>query len=75
MNREIKKIAVSVGIKDKISFHVARHSFATNYLRMGGNVVYLKKLLGHSDIKTTMIYESITSEEANKEIHLLDDMF
>ncbi|HET8838851.1 MAG TPA: site-specific integrase [Flavobacteriaceae bacterium] len=75
MNRELKVIAKSVGIKEKIHFHIARHSFATNYLRMGGNVAYLQKLLGHANLKTTMIYVSITEEEMNKDINLLDNMF
>lgn len=75
INRELKDIAASVNITKKISFHVSRHSFATNYLRMGGSLVYLKKLLGHSNVNTTMIYESITQEESNKDIHLLDGLF
>lgn len=75
INRELKKIAKAMGIKEKVSFHIARHSFATNYLRMGGDVVYLSKLLGHANIKTTMIYVSITEDEKNRDIHLLDNMF
>ena len=36
--------------------HLMRHSFATNYLRNGGRLAFLKEILGHSSIATTMRY-------------------
>lgn len=75
MNEELKNIMKHLGIKKKISFHCARHSFATNFLRMGGKPEKLQKLLGHSKITTTMIYVHILSAEANEEIFLLDNLF
>ena len=36
--------------------HTLRHAFATNYLRSGGQLVTLQKILGHRTIRTTMIY-------------------
>jgi integrase len=36
--------------------HVLRHTFATHYMKNGGNILDLQKILGHSDIKMTMIY-------------------
>ncbi|ELV8552500.1 tyrosine-type recombinase/integrase [Vibrio fluvialis] len=36
--------------------HVLRHTFATNYMRKGGNILDLKEALGHSKIEVTMIY-------------------
>lgn len=76
INRELKYIAKDAKLEteEKVTFHVARHSFATNYLRMGGQLVYLMKLLGHQNIKTTMIYVDIKEEEMNKDIHLLDNL-
>ncbi|WP_230862107.1 site-specific integrase, partial [Elizabethkingia meningoseptica] len=56
INETIKDICVLLGIKKHVTCHVARHTFATNYLRKGGKVEDLQVLLGHSDIKTTMIY-------------------
>lgn len=75
MNRVIKKVGTLCGITKKISFHVARHTFATNFLRMGGDVVTLKKLLGHGSLKQTMIYVHIVESEANEKIKLMDRMF
>ncbi|WP_372744262.1 tyrosine-type recombinase/integrase [Lutibacter sp.] len=75
INRELKIIFKTLGIRKKISFHVARHTFATSFLRMGGRVEKLQMLLGHSDISQTMIYVHIVSAEANESIHLLDNLF
>lgn len=43
-------------IMKSLSFHVSRDTFATLFIEMGGDVFTLKELLGHSDIRTTMIY-------------------
>src|SRR5690606_1718167 len=64
-NRELKKIAGHLKMAKKLTFHVARHTFATNFLRMGGNVVKLQMILGHSNIRETMIYVHIVEQEAN----------
>ena len=37
-------------------FHALRHTFATHFVRSGGSLVALQRLLGHSDISTSMIY-------------------
>jgi integrase/recombinase XerD len=73
-NRELKEIAKFLNINKKISFHVSRHTFATNYLICGGNVVNLQKILGHSEIKTTMLYVHIVDEISDIEIHNMDDI-
>ena len=75
MNLELKAIMKTLGINKKISFHCARHTFATNFLRMGGKPEKLQKLLGHSSITTTMVYVHILAAEANEEIFLLDNLF
>lgn len=74
INRELKFIAKVCNIKKNISFHVARHTFATNYLLSGGNVVNLQKLLGHSKITETMIYVHIVESITDVEIMNMDDI-
>lgn len=47
------------GIKKKFTFHCFRHTYATLQLLFGTDIVTLSKMLGHKDIKTTMIYVKI----------------
>jgi len=49
----IATIGAKAGLKERLAPHKLRHTFATMSLRYGGNLEYLKRLLGHSDIKTT----------------------
>jgi integrase/recombinase XerD len=75
LNRKIKPIMRGLGITKKISFHCARHTFATLFLNSQGRIELLQQLLGHSSIKQTMIYAHIVQEEANREIFVLDKLF
>jgi integrase/recombinase XerD len=74
MNRELKDIAKLLGIRKNISFHVARHTFATNFLICGGRVEHLQKILGHSKITDTMIYVHIVENITDIQIHNMDDI-
>ena len=46
-------------IKDKLSSHVFRHSFATTMLENNADIRHIQKLLGHSSISTTEIYTKV----------------
>lgn len=61
-NRVIKELARKAGITKTVTFHVARHSFATIGLTLGIRMDVMSKLLGHSDLKTTQIYGKIVDE-------------
>jgi integrase/recombinase XerD len=64
--RDLNKLARRAGI-GRIGWHVLRHTMATMYLRSGGNVAYLRRILGHSSIQTTMVYEHLQIEDLTKE--------
>ncbi len=71
MNRTIKTIARELGLDPNISFHWARHTFATRFLRWGGALEVLQQLLGHKKIETTMIYVHVDEARKRKEIDLM----
>ena len=74
INRELKDISKVCGIKKKLTYHVSRHTFATNFLLTGGRVEVLQKLLGHSSIRETMIYVHITDSIMDEQIVNLDSI-
>lgn len=74
INAELKNIAKACGIRKHVTFHVARHSFATNFLICGGRVEVLQKLLGHSSIRETMVYVHIVDSIVDTQIFNLDNL-
>ena len=59
----IRNSALRAGITKKVTPHVLRHSFATNFISNNGNIRVLSTLLGHSNVGTTMIYTHIVDNE------------
>lgn len=62
------------GIKKEGSMHMLRHSFATHLLDKGTDVVFIQKLLGHSDIKTTLRYLHVTNKDILNILSPLEDI-
>lgn len=54
------------GIQDNITPHKWRHTFATNFLRKGGDLETLRMLLGHSNLKTTQKYLHLNQHDIRK---------
>jgi len=50
----LERMAKDVGVKGRVNPHSFRHAFAINYLRNGGDIASLSKLLGHANIETTI---------------------
>lgn len=67
-NRMLKRLAKMAHIPKEICCHSGRHTFATQFLENGGSVEILKSLLGHSDIKTTMIYVHLTVTRQKQQV-------
>lgn len=71
VNSVLKDTTHSLGWKKHVTAHILRHSFASNLIKNGVNLVYVQKLLGHSNLKVTSIYTHANMEELNKSINVL----
>ncbi|MFK2642006.1 site-specific integrase [Bacteroides fragilis] len=68
MNSYLKEIADLCGIKKNLTFHLARHTFATMTLSKGVPIESVSKMLGHTNIKTTQIYARITNKKIEEDM-------
>lgn len=59
VGRSIRNAARRVGIYKRVSSHTLRHCFATHLLENGYDIRTVQELLGHKDVKTTMIYTHV----------------
>lgn len=71
-NRSLRGIMLSAGIERRVTFHTARHTFATSVtLGQGVRIETISKLLGHKNIRTTQIYASVTHSGVRSEMNRL----
>lgn len=70
IEEDIKVWRRRAGIKKHVTFHTARHTFATMMLTLGADIYTTSKLLGHASIKTTEIYGEIINSKKQEAVNL-----
>ena len=73
-NRQLQLIGKALGIETKLHHHIGRETFATNFIRKGGKVEVLQKLLGHKKLSMTMKYVHVDEAMKQAEIDRLDEL-
>jgi site-specific recombinase XerD len=56
----VRAAALRIGLTKRVTTHTFRHSFATHLLESGTDIRTVQELLGHRDLKATMIYTHVT---------------
>ncbi len=76
LSTQIKEWARNSGIKNKkVTFHTARHTFATLELTLGADLYTVSQLLGHKNVTTTQTYAKVVNKQKEHAISLIDDCF
>jgi len=74
MNRQLKEIAALCGIERRLTFHMSRHTFATETcLSQGVPIETVSRMLGHKNMNTTQIYAKVTSNKVDEEMKSLSE--
>lgn len=74
VGKKLRKWVANAGISKNVTFHVARHTYATLLLYYGADLYTVSKLLGHTNIQTTQIYAKVMDESKRKAVNLIPEI-
>jgi site-specific recombinase XerD len=76
MNAYLKEIAAICNINKELTFHIARHTFATTVtLTNGVPIESVSKMLGHKNLRTTQHYAKVLDRKVSEDMKILKDKF
>ena len=70
-NHILKAVGIMAGIHTKLHTHLARHTFATYMLRQGVKVENLQRMLGHKNIRQTMLYAKVLAQSVHDDYEMV----
>ena len=71
MNNKLSTVGFACGIRQRISFHMARHTFGTLSLSAGIPIESIAKMMGHASITSTQIYAQVTDKKISEDMDKL----
>lgn len=71
MGKNLSILGKACGIRQRLSFHVARHTFGTMSLSAGIPIESIAKMMGHTSISSTQIYAQVTDNKISKDMDRL----
>ena len=71
MNNKLSTVGLACGIRQRLSFHTARHTFGTLSLSAGIPIESIAKMMGHASISSTQIYAQVTDKKISEDMDRL----
>ncbi|MCM1511324.1 MAG: site-specific integrase [Clostridium sp.] len=75
ITKALKDWTAAAGITKHVTFHVARHTFATLTLTLGSDIYTTSQLMGHSNVNVTQIYGKIIDKKKIEAVYKVDNLF
>lgn len=72
LRKRLMRLTKRCGFPEVTKLHTLRHTFASHLVMKGVDLPTVKKLMGHADIETTMIYSHLTDEHVDKAVEKLE---
>ena len=71
MNSKLSTVRLACGIRQRLSFHMARHTFGTLSLSAGIPIESIAKMMGHASLSSTQIYAQVTDKKISEDMDRL----
>ena len=71
MNNKLSTVGLACGVRQRLSFHMARHTFGTLSLSAGIPIESIAKMMGHTSITSTQIYAQVTDKKISEDMDKL----
>lgn len=72
VSKYFKNVLRKLNFEEKYHLHCCRHTFITNLIKSGVNINYIKEIVGHSEIQTTMHYIHIATEDLREAVNKIN---